>query len=149
MRRQSLSFFYTDVYLDYSSYTAVLTAWYPAVADGGLMMGSRFDERSTGGKTCRFDGLSQHCSGDSNRGGDSGIDSGRNRGSGSDSSDSNRIRDGESRVTVGSTAAPVNVFATVEWFADSIAHTYLVTYSEGAAAPAYYIFKQAVRVRRR
>ena len=43
MRPRAVSFFYTDVYGDYASYVDTLKAWFPALADHGLLVGSRFD----------------------------------------------------------------------------------------------------------
>ena len=123
MRPQSVSFFYTDIYTDYTAYTTTLTAWYPAVMNTGLLIGSRFMERSP---------VVVH----------------------------------ESSLKLIDSTLPfplTNVFAAVEWFADSISQTYFATYDEYSiplstsflnagteivaetVAPAWYMFKNPVK----
>ena len=125
MRSQSMSFFYTDIYTDYSAYITTLMAWYPVVMNTGLLIGSRFMERSF---------VSNH---------ESFV---------------------PSIVDSNLPSSHTNVFAAVQWFADSISQSYFATYDEYAipvsttfvnvddpeiivetVAPAWYMFKNPVK----
>ena len=125
MRPQSVSFFYTDIYTDYTAYTTTLTAWFPAVMNTGLLIGSRFMERSPV-----------------------------------------RVQESFIPYIADSTLRfphTINVFAAIEWFADTISQSYFATYDESnvptstsflnagaeivaeTVAPAWYMFKNPVK----
>jgi hypothetical protein len=119
MRPRAVSFFYTDVYVDYTSYGATLAAWFPALADHGLLIGSQFDGVGypRGSAQC-VPGAAGCGSPD------------------------------QFRVERGYAALATNVFTAVESFADAVAQAYLVTYDEPpGAARGWYMFKSPTRLR--